>query len=145
MLILTLQRSPRRSCRNPCAPSRATVGTASLEQLVIDDDIYERMLRVCEGFEVSTDTLGLEVLASVGHNRQFLAEPHMLKYLRREFHPAKLATRLNPEAWVEAGAEDSAELASMRVKEILAGLHEPHLETRVATELAYIAALAEKA
>jgi len=121
------------------------VGTASLEQLVIDDDIYERMLRVCEGFEVSTDTLGLEVLASVGPNRQFLAEPHRLKYLRREFHPAKLATRLNPEAWVEAGAEDSAELASMRVKEILAGLHEPHLETRVATELAYIAALAEKA
>jgi trimethylamine--corrinoid protein Co-methyltransferase len=129
---------------NGGAGSLATVGTASLEQLVIDDDIYERILRISEGIDVNADTMGLDVIASVGPNRQFLAEPHTLKYLRREFHPAKLATRLNPEAWLEAGGQDAAELAASRVKAILAGQHESRLETRIATELAHLVALAEK-
>jgi trimethylamine--corrinoid protein Co-methyltransferase len=129
---------------NGGAGSLATVGTASLEQLVIDDDMYERILDTCDGIEINPDTLGLEVIASVGPNRPYLAELHTLKYLRREFHPAKLATRLNPEAWLEAGGKDAAELAAGRVKAILAGQLEPRLEIRVATELAHLVALAEK-
>ena len=129
---------------NGGAGSLATVGTASLEQLVIDDDMYERILRICEGIDVNPDTLGLDVIASVGPNRQFLAEPHTLKYLRREFHPATLASRLNPEAWLEAGAKDSAGLAAGRVKAILESALEARLETRVTAELAHLTALAEK-
>jgi trimethylamine--corrinoid protein Co-methyltransferase len=129
---------------NGGAGSLATVGTASLEQLVIDDDMYERILQICEGIDVNPDTLGLDVIASVGPNRQFLAEPHTLKYLRREFHPATLASRLNPEAWLEAGAKDSAGLAAGRVKAILESALEARLETRVTAELAHLTALAEK-
>jgi len=129
---------------NGGAGSLAAVGTASLEQLIIDDDIYERILRTCEGIDVNPDTLGLEVIAAVGPSRQFLAEPHTLKYLRQEFFPSKLATRLNPEAWMEAGAKDSAELAAGRVKAILSGAPELRLESHVVAELSHIVALAEK-
>lgn len=129
---------------NGGAGSLAAVGTASLEQLVIDDDIYGRILRMVEGIDVNPDTLGLEVIAAVGPNRQFLAEAHTLKYLRREFRPSKLATRLNPEAWMEAGAKDSAELAAEGVKVILRGAPEPRLEPRVMSELSRIVAMAEE-
>ena len=129
---------------NGGAGSLAAVGTASLEQLIIDDDIYERILRMCEGIDVNPDTLGLEVIAAVGPSRQFLAEPHTLKYLRQEFFPSKLATRLNPEAWMEAGAKDSAEVAAGRVKAILSGAPEVRLEPHVVAELSHIVALAEK-
>jgi trimethylamine--corrinoid protein Co-methyltransferase len=86
----------------------------------------------------------LEVIAAVGPSRQFLAEPHTLKYLRQEFFPSKLATRLNPEAWMEAGAKDSAEVAAGRVKAILSGAPEVRLEPHVVAELSHIVALAEK-
>jgi trimethylamine:corrinoid methyltransferase-like protein len=129
---------------NGGAGSLAAVGTASLEQLIIDDDIYERILRTCEGIDVNPDTLGLEVIAAVGPSRGFLAEPHTLKYLRQEFFPSKLATRLNPEAWMEAGAKDSAEVAAGRVKAILRGAPEQRLESHVVAELSHIVAMAEK-
>jgi trimethylamine--corrinoid protein Co-methyltransferase len=126
---------------NGGAGSLAAVGTASLEQLVIDDDIYERILRVCEGIDFNPDTLGLEVIAAVGPNCHFLTEPHTLKYLRKEFCLSKLATRLNAEAWREAGAKDSAELAAERVRGILKSAPEPRLEPRVLAELSRIVAL----
>ncbi len=129
---------------NGGAGSLATVGTASLEQLVIDDDIYERIFRMCEGIDVNADTLGLEVIAAVGPNHHYLAEPHTLKYMRREFRFSRLATRLNPEAWMEAGAKSSAELAAERVKTILKSPPEPRLEPQVLAGLARIVALAEK-
>jgi trimethylamine:corrinoid methyltransferase-like protein len=111
--------------------------------LVIDDDIYERILRLAQGIEINPDTLGLEVIAAVGPNCHFLAEPHTLKYMRREFQPSRLAVRLNAEAWVEAGAKDAAELAAERVKAILRCPPEPRLEARVLSELRHIVELAE--
>jgi trimethylamine--corrinoid protein Co-methyltransferase len=128
---------------NGGAGSLAAVGTASLEQLVIDDDIYERILRLAQGIEINPDTLGLEVIAAVGPNCHFLAEPHTLKYMRREFKPSRLAVRLNSEAWIEAGAKDAAELAAERVKAILSCAPEPRLEPRVLAELRHIVELAE--
>jgi trimethylamine--corrinoid protein Co-methyltransferase len=128
---------------NGGAGSLAAVGTASLEQLVIDDDIYERILRLAQGIEINPDTLGLEVIAAVGPNCHFLAEPHTLKYMRREFQPSRLAVRLNAEAWIEAGAKDAAELAADRVKAILRCAPEPRLEPRVLAELRHIVELAE--
>lgn len=117
---------------------------ASLEQPVIDDDIDERILRMCVVTDSNSDTLALALIAAVGPNRHFLAEPHTLKYLRREFCPSKLATRLHPEAWMEAGAKYSPELAANRLKVILKDTPEPGLEPRVLSELSCIVALAEE-
>jgi trimethylamine--corrinoid protein Co-methyltransferase len=129
---------------NGGAGSLATVGTASLEQLVIDDDIYERILRMCEGIHVDQDTLGLDVIASVGPRGHYLAEPHTLKYLRQEFRRSALATRLNPEAWMEAGGKDASELAAESVKAILKDPPEPRLEGSVLSELSHLAERAER-
>ena len=129
---------------NGGAGSLATVGTASLEQLVIDDDIYERILRMCRGIDCNPETLAFDVIEAVGPNRHYLAEPHTLEYLRREFSFSKLATRLNSEAWIESGAKDCVELAADRVDSILSSPAEPRLDPPVLHELRRLVATAEQ-
>ena len=126
------------------AGSLAAVGTASLEQLVIDDDIYERIFRFQEGINFNDDTLALEVIAAVGPQHHFLEQPHTLKYLRREFRHSKLASRLTPGAWVEQGGRDALEMAADRVKAILKRSPESRLAPQILGELSRIVARAER-
>jgi trimethylamine--corrinoid protein Co-methyltransferase len=132
------------ACLNGGAGSLAAVGTASLEQLVIDDDIYERIFRFQEGISVNSDTLALEVIAAVGPQRHYLEEPHTLKYLRQEFQHSKLASRLNPGAWVDQGGRDAVDVAAARVKTILKGSPESPLAPQALAELSRIVAQAEQ-
>jgi len=129
---------------NGGAGSLASVGTASLQQLVIDDDIYERLFRFVEGISVNNDTLALEVIAAVGPQHHFLEQPHTLKYLRREFRHSKLASRLSSGAWVEQGGRDAVDVAADRVKTILKSSPESPLAPKVLAELNRIVAAAEK-
>ncbi|MGD0326397.1 MAG: trimethylamine methyltransferase family protein [Terriglobia bacterium] len=129
---------------NGGAGSLAAVGTASLEQLVIDDDIYERLFRFSEGISVNKDTLALDVIAAVGPNRQFLEEPHTLKYLRREFRHSKLASRLNAGVWIDRGGKDAVDVAADRVKTILSSSPELRLDPQILAELSHIVASAEQ-
>jgi len=129
---------------NGGAGSLAAVGTASLEQLVIDDDIYERIFRFVEGINVDNDTLALEVIAAVGPQHHFLEQPHTLKYLRREFQHSRLASRLNSGAWVEQGGRDAVDVAADRVKTILKSSPKSPLSPQVLTELNLIVAAAEQ-
>lgn len=129
---------------NGGAGSLAAVSTASLEQLVIDDDIYERVFRFVEGISVNNDTLALEVIAAVGPQHHFLEHPHTLKYLRREFQHSGLASRLSSGAWVEQGGRDAVDVAADRVRTILKGSPESPLPPQVLAELSLIVAAAEK-
>ena len=129
---------------NGGAGSLAAVGTASLEQLVIDEDIYERIFRFVEGINVNSDSLALEVIAAVGPQHHFLEQPHTLKYLRREFRHSKLASRLSSGVWVEQGGRNAVDVAADRVKTILKGSPESPLPSQVLAELSLIVAQAEK-
>jgi len=129
---------------NGGAGSLAAVGTASLEQLVIDDDIYERIFRVQEGINVDHDTLALEAISAVGPQHHFLEQPHTLKYLRREFRRSKLANRLTPGAWLTRGGQDAVDVAAERVKTILKGSPQSPLSPQVLAELSRIVAQAEQ-
>lgn len=129
---------------NGGAGSLAAVGTASLEQLVIDDDMYERIFRFRDGINVNRDTLALEVISAVGPRHHFLEKPHTLKYLRQEFCHSKLANRLNPGIWIERGGHDAVDVAGERVKTILKGSPESRLAPQVLVELSQIVARAEE-
>ncbi len=129
---------------NGGAGSLASVATASLEQVVIDDDIYERIFRFREGIGVNKDTLALETIAAVGPQHHFLEEPHTLKYLRREFRHSRLANRLSPGAWIEQGGRDAVDVAAGRVRTILKGSPESRLAPQLLAELSRIIAQAEQ-
>ncbi len=129
---------------NGGAGSLASVGTASLEQLVIDDDIYGRIFRTCEGIDTSEDALARDVIQAVGPSRHFLDQPHTIKYMRTELRRSGLANRLNNDLWLSQGGHDALDLAAERVRAVLRKTPEPLLEPSVAAELAEIAAAAEQ-
>jgi trimethylamine--corrinoid protein Co-methyltransferase len=90
-------------------------------QMVIDDEIMGMVRRLRRGFAVDEDALAVEVIAGVmDAGRNFLAEPHTVKYLRAgEVWRGALA--------VQAGGPGLAERAQQRAEKLLATHHVPPL------------------
>ena len=94
---------------------------SSLAQMVIDDEILASVGRIRRGFEVSEETLAVDVVAEVmGGPRNFLAEMHTVKFLRQGevMHP-QLARRDSYDEWAAAGRRDLAERAEEKALELL--------------------------
>jgi trimethylamine--corrinoid protein Co-methyltransferase len=97
----------------------------SYEQLVIDSEICETVVRALAGFEVDEGRLALEAIARVGPGGNFLQDEHTLKYLRGErYFPSPLIYRNSREAWMAAGATDFEKRANDIARTILRE-HEP--------------------
>jgi trimethylamine--corrinoid protein Co-methyltransferase len=105
---------------NGGAGSLACVGTVSLEQVVVDNDVYGHFFRQVRGLKVDQDTLATEVIAGVGPGNSYIMEDHTLMHFRREYYYSPLANRLNAPTWEAAGARDALERATEIVRDILA-------------------------
>jgi trimethylamine--corrinoid protein Co-methyltransferase len=105
---------------NGGAGSLACVGTVSLEQVVVDNDVYGHFFRQVRGLKVDQDTLAAEVIAGVGPGNSYIMEDHTLTHFRREYYYSPLANRLNAPTWEAAGARDALERATEIVRDILA-------------------------
>lgn len=127
---------------NGGAGSLACVGTVSLEQLVIDDDLYGHLFRQLQGFAVDEGTLGGEVIHAVGPGSSFLMEDHTLAYFRTEHYRSPLANRLNAPTWEAQGSRDALDRAASQVRDLLAAPAEPLLSD---TQLRDIASLEQQA
>jgi len=129
---------------NAGAGSLACVGTVSLEQLVIDDDLYGHLHRHVQGLAVSEETLAAKVIGDVGPGRSYLMEDHTLAHFRAEHYSSPLASRLNAPAWEAAGARDVVDRAAERVREILAAPVEPYLSEEQVRQIGELSARAEE-
>jgi len=109
--------------------------TASFEQLVIDDEIAGNIGRVVKGIDVTGDKLLLDVIGEVGHGGNYLSHESTLEHFRDEHFIPALADRNTRSAWEEAGAQDLAERARCRAREILARHRPQHLDEDVEREL----------
>jgi len=80
--------------------------SSSLTQMVIDDEILASILRLRTGFEIDGDSLDTDMVDhAMQGTRNFLAEKHTLKYLRRgEVLRTSLASRESWSQWQEGGA-----------------------------------------
>ena len=130
---------------NAGAGSLACVGTVSLEQLVIDDDLYGHVHRHLQGLVVSEETLAAEVIARVGPGQTFLMDDHTLAHFRDEHYSSPLASRINAPAWEAAGERDVVDRAAARVREILAAPEESHLSDDQVREIGALSNRAEEA
>jgi trimethylamine--corrinoid protein Co-methyltransferase len=89
--------------------------TFSPQQLVIDNEIAGSVRHMLKGFEVTPETLAVDVIKEVGPNRSFLQHEHTLRHLREEIFPSNLFERLN---WSAAhgqpvrGIEERAKLVA---------------------------------
>lgn len=98
----------------------ATGLTISMEQLVMDDEINGIIRRLTRGIQVNPDTIGLEVINSVGAKGSFMMEDHTFEYLRsNEFRETTVSNTKNYDSWMLSGAPDVVQNASIRVEKIL--------------------------
>lgn len=93
--------------------------TMSYEQLLIDQEIVHMVRRVLQGIPVNKETIGLDVIKSVGANGNYLSQRHTLKYMRSELSTTNLINRKMRDRWQSEGGKDMAEAAREQAVDIL--------------------------
>lgn len=99
--------------------------TFSYEQLVIDDEIAGYIKRILQGFEVTEETIALDVIKEVGIGGNFLTHPHTAENFRKEFWMPKLMERMPWDTWDIQEVKGFEAKAKERANEILSN-HHPH-------------------
>jgi trimethylamine--corrinoid protein Co-methyltransferase len=98
----------------------ATGLTISLEQLVLDDEINGIIRRLHRGIQVDKNTIGVQVINSVGPKGSFLMEEHTMDYLYSgEFREVKVSNTNNYDNWMAEGAPTVEKNASKIVENYL--------------------------
>jgi len=80
--------------------------------------------RIIEGFEISQDTLALDVIDAVGPGGNFLTQKHTKDYYMKEIIRPIISNRLSRGAWKGKDAKQLSDKAKDFVKKILK-THEP--------------------
>lgn len=111
--------------------------SSSLAQMVIDDEILAGILRLRSGFESDDESLDTDVIDhAMKGTRNFLAERHTRKYLRRgEVLRTHLATRESWSQWEEGGAIHLWEKADQKANHLIKQHEVVPLEKQQVTEL----------
>jgi len=73
----------------------------SMEQSVIDDEIFQSIFRIMRGSEISERTIteALDVIEAVGPGGHYMSQPHTLQHISSEFYVSKLADRRGRSSW----------------------------------------------
>lgn len=93
----------------------------SFAQMVADNEFASSIQRLRRGFATDADALAVEVVAAVMNgSRNFLDQPHTLKYLASgEVFVTRLAERGTFERWDAAGRDNLAERAQAEAERLL--------------------------
>ncbi len=93
--------------------------TYSFIQLALCNEIVSWIKAFSREFEVSDETLALDVIAELGPDGDFLQTEHTLKHFRERWYPA-LFERASYETWLKAGGKTLVERAAEKVDSVLA-------------------------
>lgn len=103
-------------------------GCESVEQIVIDCELWRNIMRAWRGISVNDATMAFEVIARVGPGGYFMKDPHTLKHFRSENLLPKIA--MQPRA-PESREEPIATLARKEVRRILSEHKPPPMDPSV--------------
>lgn len=92
---------------------------ASLENLVINNDLIGFARRIVKGIEVNEETLAVDLIDEVGPGGHFLGEEHTMKYFKKETYYPDLFKRQFYENWEDEGEKSLFDRANDKVKDIL--------------------------
>ncbi len=118
--------------------------TASLEELVIDDELCRAMLTSLRGVEINDETLALDVIHTVGPGGHYLAQKHTLDHFMKEQFIPELTDRSGYDEWKKNGEKSLVDRAKKKVKKILKEHSVPPLEKEIQKELHNLIKKAEK-
>lgn len=109
---------------------------ASLEQLVLDGEMFGYVKRLGKGIEVTKDTLALETILRLGHKGDYMAEENTLSHLGTGEHwQPQVSNREIWDNWKAHGKQDVLKRAHNTVEKILNEHIPPELEARVQGEI----------
>ncbi|GAB4503686.1 MAG: trimethylamine methyltransferase MttB [Anaerolineales bacterium] len=109
------------------------------EQILLDEDLYQRARTYLMNMDVNEETLALEAIASVGPGGHFLSQKHTRKHIR-----TSLVRGITHELGPDGKYRDPREVARERIRNILA-THQPEpLEKSKQAELTRILAAADQ-
>jgi trimethylamine--corrinoid protein Co-methyltransferase len=92
---------------------------ASLDMVVICDEIIDQIRRMKRGIPVNDDMLALDAIREVGPEGHFLTHDHTLKHLRSTQWRPKLLYRVGHDKWEETGTPSLLDRARKRLHEIM--------------------------
>ncbi len=107
----------------------------SAEKLVLDDEMCGMLRQYEKGIEVTSDTLGYEVIASVGSEGNYLMELNTVERSRSEFWAPTVVDRSGLEEWMAGGRERAVDRAHARWKRLVAQHEDPPLEVTTVRQL----------
>jgi trimethylamine--corrinoid protein Co-methyltransferase len=89
----------------------------SFEQLVIDNEWLGFCNYVLKGFEVTEETIAVELMETIGKGGNVLTEEHTARNFRKNLYQSKLFNRHAWEAWLQGGGKDALAQAHQVVEE----------------------------
>jgi len=101
--------------------------TTSYEKIIIDEELYKRVSRICRGMDTSALELPLALIQEVGCGGEFLTHQSTLDNFRNMWQPT-VSNWDNYNEWEKGGAEDSVVKANKIWKERLQQASESYLE-----------------
>lgn len=117
--------------------------TLSYVHLLMELEIHRIVQKMTGGFEVTDETLALDVIRKVGPNGTYLAEKHTRRHLGQVWRPG-IWDRTPYDAWLAGGRRGALENAEERAREILR-THAPEpLPDDVAAELRRLVVAADR-
>jgi len=126
---------------SPWLGSRDLALSASLDQLVLDAEVCEHARAYLRRFEVSDDTLALDVIHKVGPGGHFLGDRHTVEHFKKEIWSRTMADTFLLDPMSEGSF---SEKAKVKVKEILSTHKAPPIKEAVRKEMEQILKDAEK-
>jgi trimethylamine--corrinoid protein Co-methyltransferase len=117
--------------------------TASLEMVVIVDEIVDMCFRIAKGVTVEDETLATDIINQVGPGGQYLGQKHTIKHLDEHWVP-RLIDRSRFETWTGQGAKDLTKRAREKALTILKEHRPEPLPQDILDGLAKIVHEAEK-
>ena len=107
----------------------------SFEQIAIDLEMVQTMMKALEPVDFSEPELGVEAMAEVGPGGHFFGAAHTLERYETAFYEPVLSDWRNWETWRRDGAADATRRAHEVYKRLLREYEEPAMDPAVRDEL----------
>jgi len=118
--------------------------TFSMEQLVIDNDIFSMVKKAMQGIPVSEETLAVESIQKVGIGNNFLALKQTRQLVDYPSNPMLIDRHMFGD-WAAAGSKDLATVAHEKVEDVLKNHQVTPIDADILKDMQAIVDKADKA
>jgi trimethylamine--corrinoid protein Co-methyltransferase len=88
-------------------------------QMILDDEMVGALRRFARGFEVTDETLAVDLIRQVGPGGTFLDQEHTLRHFRAELWEPRLFARQMFAGWRQAGARSAEDIAMEMYRDLV--------------------------